>query len=107
MSEPKKFWLLKVKPDSWLVKAKGVKFSVDDFETIGTSAWEGICNYEARNLIKEMKVGDKLPQVAEEVYLNYTCDPAMVIVFKSCKSTKLVGSQISVAGATCEKESGK
>ncbi len=28
--------------------------------TSGTSAWEGVRNYEARNLMKEMKEGDKV-----------------------------------------------
>ncbi|KJA29599.1 hypothetical protein HYPSUDRAFT_223728 [Hypholoma sublateritium FD-334 SS-4] len=54
-----KYWLLKAEPDSRIVKGKEVKFSVDDFESVGTSAWEGVRNYEARNLMKEMKEGDK------------------------------------------------
>ncbi|KDQ29606.1 hypothetical protein PLEOSDRAFT_1064411 [Pleurotus ostreatus PC15] len=53
-----KFWLLKAEPNSRIVKGKDVKFSVDDFEKIQTTAWEGVRNYEARNLMKEMKVGD-------------------------------------------------
>ena len=36
-----------------------VKFSVDDFESDKTTAWEGVRNHEAKNLMKEMKVGDK------------------------------------------------
>ncbi|KAG7447682.1 DUF55-domain-containing protein [Guyanagaster necrorhizus] len=59
MSKPRNFWLLKAEPDSRFVKGKDVKFSVDDFETVVTSSWEGVRNYEARNLMKEMKVGDK------------------------------------------------
>ncbi|KAK0207034.1 PUA-like domain-containing protein [Desarmillaria ectypa] len=92
MSEPEKFWLLKAEPDSRLVKGKDVKFSVDDFETLGTSSWEGVRNYEARNLIKEMKVGDKalfyhsnckvpgiaaFAEVVKEAYPDYTAwDPS-------------------------------
>jgi predicted RNA-binding protein with PUA-like domain len=53
------YWLLKAEPDSRIVKDKDVKFSVDDFEAIKTSPWEGVRNYEARNLMKEMKVGEK------------------------------------------------
>ncbi|KAG6895640.1 hypothetical protein C0992_000252 [Termitomyces sp. T32_za158] len=55
-----KYWLLKAEPDSRLVKGKDVKFSVDDFESVKTSPWEGVRNYEARNLMKEMKLGDKV-----------------------------------------------
>ncbi|KAJ6487952.1 DUF55-domain-containing protein [Mycena sanguinolenta] len=54
-----KYWLLKAEPDSRIVKEKDVKFSVEDFEAIKTSPWEGVRNYEARNLMKEMKVGEK------------------------------------------------
>ncbi|KAJ3506435.1 hypothetical protein NLJ89_g6874 [Agrocybe chaxingu] len=50
-----KYWLLKAEPDSRIVKGKDVKFSVDDFEKVKTSPWEGVRNYEARNLMKEMK----------------------------------------------------
>ncbi|KAJ7359327.1 DUF55-domain-containing protein [Mycena albidolilacea] len=53
------YWLLKAEPDSRIVKEKDVKFSVDDFEAAKTSPWEGVRNYEARNLMKEMKVGEK------------------------------------------------
>ncbi|KAJ7033676.1 DUF55-domain-containing protein [Mycena alexandri] len=53
------YWLLKAEPDSRVVKGKDVKFSVEDFEAAKTSPWEGVRNYEARNLIKEMKVGEK------------------------------------------------
>ncbi|KAJ7778302.1 DUF55-domain-containing protein [Mycena metata] len=53
------YWLLKAEPDSRVVKGKDVKFSVEDFEAAKTSPWEGVRNYEARNLMKEMKVGEK------------------------------------------------
>ncbi|KAK0491536.1 PUA-like domain-containing protein, partial [Armillaria novae-zelandiae] len=92
MSEPEKFWLLKAEPDSRVVKGKDVKFSVDDFEIVGTSPWEGVRNYEARNLMKEMKVGDKavfyhsnckvpgiaaFAEVVKEAYPDYTAwDPS-------------------------------
>lgn len=36
------------------------QFSVDDFEAVGTTPWEGVRNPEARNLMKEMQVGDKV-----------------------------------------------
>lgn len=36
------------------------KFSVDDFEAAVTTSWEGVRNPEARNLMKEMQIGDKV-----------------------------------------------
>ncbi|TFK43923.1 EVE domain-containing protein [Crucibulum laeve] len=92
MSTVKKYWLLKAEPDSRIVKGKDVKFSVDDFESIKTSPWEGVRNYEARNLMKEMKVGEKalfyhsncktpgiagFAEVSKEAYPDYTAwDPS-------------------------------
>ncbi|KAF9450144.1 DUF55-domain-containing protein [Macrolepiota fuliginosa MF-IS2] len=82
-----KYWLLKAEPDSRVVKGKDVKFSVDDFEHVKTSPWEGVRNYEARNLMKEMKIGEKavfyhsncknpgiaaFAEVAKEAYPDYT-----------------------------------
>lgn len=39
---------------------RNAQFSVDDFENVKTTPWEGVRNAEARNLMKEMKVGDKV-----------------------------------------------
>ena len=76
-----KYWLMKAEPNSRIVKGNDVKvsfhsktheiyfnptvpspskFSVDDFEAVGTTPWEGVRNPEARNLMKEMRVGDKV-----------------------------------------------
>ncbi|PPQ73789.1 hypothetical protein CVT24_007535 [Panaeolus cyanescens] len=81
------YWLLKAEPDTRIVKGKDVKFSVDDFERVKTSPWEGVRNYEARNLMKEMRQGDKalfyhsncknpgiaaFAEVSSEAYPDYT-----------------------------------
>jgi predicted RNA-binding protein with PUA-like domain len=56
---------------------------VDDFETVKSSPWEGVRNYEARNLMKEMKVGEK---VSIEVFYfkksHITADLDPVLSFK-------------------------
>ncbi|KAF8843116.1 DUF55-domain-containing protein [Paxillus ammoniavirescens] len=82
-----KYWLMKAEPDSRVVKGKDVKFSVDDFESAGSTPWEGVRNYEARNLMREMAVGDKIlfyhsncknpgiagfAKVSREAYPDYT-----------------------------------
>lgn len=36
------------------------QFSVDDFERVGTTAWEGVRNHEAKNLMMQMRVGDRV-----------------------------------------------
>ena len=39
------------------------QFSVDDFEKMKTTAWEGVRNHEAKNLMKEMQIGDQVRRV--------------------------------------------
>lgn len=46
----KRYWLFKSEPDV---------YSIDDFREEGRTTWEGIRNYQARNLLRDdMKVGD-------------------------------------------------
>ncbi len=43
----------------WLMKSEPDAFSIDDLERVGTEPWDGIRNYQARNMIRdEMKPGD-------------------------------------------------
>jgi predicted RNA-binding protein with PUA-like domain len=44
-----KYWLMKSEPDS---------YSIDDLERDGREPWDGIRNYQARNFMREMAVGD-------------------------------------------------
>ena len=44
-----KYWLLKSEPDAW---------SWDNQVNEGTSMWDGVRNYQARNNLKEMKKND-------------------------------------------------
>ncbi|KAG1892162.1 DUF55-domain-containing protein [Suillus subluteus] len=86
-STDRKYWLMKAEPDSRVVKGKDVKFSVEDFEAARTTPWEGVRNFEARNLMKEMSIGDKIlfyhsnckspgiagfAEVSKEAYPDYT-----------------------------------
>jgi len=47
-----KYWLMKVEPSA---------YSIDDLKRDGTTNWEGVRNYQARNFMRdEMKAGDKV-----------------------------------------------
>jgi predicted RNA-binding protein with PUA-like domain len=47
-----KYWLMKVEPSA---------YSIDDLERDGSTRWEGVRNYQARNFMRdEMRVGDKV-----------------------------------------------
>ena len=47
-----RYWLMKSEPDA---------YSIDDLERDGTEHWDGIRNYQARNLMRdEMEIGDRV-----------------------------------------------
>ncbi|KAK0562193.1 hypothetical protein OC844_002823 [Tilletia horrida] len=54
-------WLMKAEPDSRMEKGVDVAFSVDHFEKIGTTTWDGVRNPEAKTIMKEkMKLKDQV-----------------------------------------------
>ena len=44
-----KHWLMKTEPDA---------FSIDNLKKVGTEPWTGVRNYQARNFMRQMEVGD-------------------------------------------------
>jgi predicted RNA-binding protein with PUA-like domain len=42
----------------WLIKSEPDCYSIDDFKKDKKTSWSGVRNYQARNFMKEMKVGD-------------------------------------------------
>ena len=45
----------------WLMKSEPDAYSIDDLERDGREPWDGIRNYQARNMMRDdMKVGDKV-----------------------------------------------
>jgi predicted RNA-binding protein with PUA-like domain len=46
---PERYWLMKSEPET---------YSIDDLERDGSTHWDGVRNYKARNNMRAMKVGD-------------------------------------------------
>lgn len=45
----------------WLMKCEPAAYTIDDLQRDGTTSWEGVRNYQARNFIRdEMRSGDKV-----------------------------------------------
>ncbi len=42
----------------WLIKSEPFKYSWTQFVEDGSTYWDGVRNYEARNNLREMKMGD-------------------------------------------------
>ena len=44
----------------WLIKSEPDAYSIDDLERDGVEHWDGIRNYQARNIMRdEMEIGDR------------------------------------------------
>lgn len=56
----KQYWLMKSEPDV---------YSIDDLEQDGSTSWEGVRNFKARNNMRAMKVGD------EVLFYHSSADP--------------------------------
>ena len=44
----------------WLMKSEPYVYSIEDLERDGSTHWEGVRNYQARNNMQAMKVGDEV-----------------------------------------------
>jgi predicted RNA-binding protein with PUA-like domain len=45
----------------WLMKVEPAAYSIDDLKRDGTTQWDGVRNYQARNYMRdEMRIGDKV-----------------------------------------------
>ena len=55
----RRYWLMKSEPDA---------FSIDDLQRVGTEPWTGVRNYQARNNMRAMQVGDGV------LFYHSSCD---------------------------------
>lgn len=67
----KRFWLAKSEPDV---------YSLDDLERDGSTHWDGVRNYQARNNLRAMKVGDEVL-----FYHSNARPPGVVGVVRVCR----------------------
>lgn len=67
----KQYWLMKSEPDV---------YSIDDLEEDGSTCWEGVRNYKARNNMQAMKKGDEVLY-----YHSNQSPPGVVGIARVCK----------------------
>lgn len=46
-------------PTHWLMKSEPEAYSIADLQREGSTLWDGIRNYQARNFMRAMQVGDR------------------------------------------------
>ena len=44
----------------WLMKSEPSEYSIDDLQRDGTTSWNGVRNFQARNFMREMRAGDQI-----------------------------------------------
>ena len=57
----------------WLMKSEPGVYSIDDLERDGSTFWDGVRNYKARNNMRAMEVGD------EVLYYHSNANPPGVV----------------------------
>ena len=67
-----KHWLMKTEPDA---------FSIDQLKKVGTEPWTGVRNYQARNHMRAMQVGDGV------LFYHSSCDVPGIVGVATVAST--------------------
>jgi predicted RNA-binding protein with PUA-like domain len=57
----------------WLMKSEASAYSIDDLKKDKSTLWDGVRNYQARNLMREMTVGD------QALFYHSNADPSAVV----------------------------
>ena len=69
------FWLMKSEPDA---------YSIDSLKNDGVTLWDGIRNYQARNFMREMSVGDKV------FFYHSNCKPPGIVGLMEVIDLKII-----------------
>ena len=59
----------------WLMKSEPDAYSIDTLKRDGVTLWDGIRNYQARNYMRKMKIGDKV------FFYHSNCKPPGIVGF--------------------------
>ena len=63
------------KPNYWLMKSEPDAYSIDTLKKDGVTLWDGIRNYQARNFMRKMAIGDKV------FFYHSNCKPPGIVGF--------------------------
>ena len=64
-----------IEPNYWLMKSEPEAYSIDTLKKDGVTLWDGIRNYQARNFMRRMALGDKV------FFYHSNCKPPGIVGF--------------------------
>ena len=65
--------MLQEDPNYWLMKSEPDAYSIDDLEREKETIWDGIRNYQARNFMRQMNIGDNV------FFYHSNCKPPAIV----------------------------
>ncbi len=68
----------------WLMKSEPAVYGIEQLKKEQTTLWDGIRNYQARNFMRQMKIGDRA------FFYHSNCKPPCIIGLMEVKATKLI-----------------
>ena len=72
----------------WLAKSEPDTYSIDDLKRDKKTIWEGVRNYQARNFLREMKVGDLVL-----FYHSNAKPPGVIGIAEVCRNAEIDPTQ--------------
>ena len=71
-------------PNYWLMKSEPEAYSIDTLKKDGVTLWDGIRNYQARNFMRRMAIGDKV------FFYHSNCKPPGIVGFMEVIALNIV-----------------
>ena len=68
----------------WLMKSEPDVYSLDDLERDGETLWDGVRNYQARNFLQTMQVGDRA------FFYHSNCKPPGIVGLMTISAVQVV-----------------
>ena len=65
--------MVRQEPSYWLMKSEPDAYSIDTLRRDGVTLWDGIRNYQARNFMRRMSLGDKV------FFYHSNCTPPGIV----------------------------
>ena len=87
-------------PPHWLMKSEPEAYSISDLQREGTTLWDGIRNYQARNFMRAMAVGDRA-----FFYHSNTTPPGIVGLMEVIETGLVDPSQFDPESKYCDPKS--